>query len=322
MKNRKKVTLVIIEKDGVKVEAKNCTKCDVVKPLTEFQKGKGKGGKYQHCIACHNKHGHKRKQKGRSQVKEVGNGEKLKLCLECKEWYPLSHYGKNQKCIEGLSPKCKVCVKAKERQAWELLKENPEQYADRLVSMSKYYYDNHEKNLARKRENYAINSEQIIQKVTAWQRNNPERKRRYKANRSAMKRHLTNTMTNEQQLMILQDFNYCCALTTLGQKYEWDHFIPLSWGHGGTYLGNVYPLVRNHNYSKRHKNPFVWIDYYPEYQESFTNIVNYLARQSELSPDEFREFVYWCDENRRTAEQVEADNRSSLEIWRAEKKSN
>jgi hypothetical protein len=317
---KRKVILVLIENDGIKMTAKKCIKCDEVKLLTEFHKGNCKGGKYHTCIECHNKHGYKRKKRGTSQVKEDGNGDKLKLCLKCKKWYPLSNFGKKHKCIEGLSPECIGCQGIRESQRWEHLKENnPEKYGDRLEKMSKYYYKDHEKNLARKRDHYAKNKENIIQKTVAWQRNNPESRRRYKANRSAMKRHLTKTMTKEQYDMVLQDWDYCCALK-LSQKYEWEHFIPLSWGHGGTYLGNVYPLDRSLNYSKRHKNPFEWMNYYQEYQEPFTTLVNYLAGQNGLTPDEFREFVYWCDENRRTAEQVKADNRTSLEIWSSEKR--
>lgn len=49
-------------------------------------------------------------------------------------------------------------------------------------------------------------------------------------------------------------FDGKCPLTG-SDKIHIDHFIPLSWGHGGTYIGNIIPLSDRFNLSKHAKIP-------------------------------------------------------------------
>ena len=100
-----------------------------------------------------------------------------------------------------------------------------------------------------------------------------------------------------------------------------EHFIPVSWGHGGTYMGNVYLLQDSLNFSKSNQNPFEWIKRKEIKKEvdmkSWKKLINYLASRNNLSVDEFKEYVYWCERNKRTAEQVKKDgNISSKKLWR------
>ena len=57
-----------------------------------------------------------------------------------------------------------------------------------------------------------------------------------------------------------QDFQLSCALSMNTSDLNLEHFIPASWGHGGTYQGNVYPAHWRINRSKSTTNPFVWIE--------------------------------------------------------------
>ncbi|MFS1513431.1 hypothetical protein VQL36_13445 [Chengkuizengella sp. SCS-71B] len=105
---------------------------------------------------------------------------------------------------------------------------------------------------------------------------------------------------------------------TNSKNFTVDHFIPVSWGHGGLTIGNVYPLDSNLNSCKRDKNPFVWFEENREKinEERWNSLVSYIAEQNDLTVEELREFTFWCDSNKRSIEQVKADQRNSKEIWR------
>ncbi|MFT9488292.1 MAG: hypothetical protein ACH0QD_13140 [Tepidibacillus sp.] len=53
---------------------------------------------------------------------------------------------------------------------------------------------------------------------------------------------------------IKEEFDNRCAYS-MSFHLSMDHFIPQSIGHGGTYVGNVYPLDPRLNSSKGDKNP-------------------------------------------------------------------
>mgnify|MGYP001205410293 FL=1 len=116
---------------------------------------------------------------------------------------------------------------------------------------------------------------------------------------------------------ILDEFGNRCALS-FSFLISMDHFIPQSIGHGGTYVGNVYPLDPDLNASKGDSNPYLWaeankdkIDY-----PLFERLCEYLAEQNGLTPDEFRSFVFWCFAHPRTPEDIRKDPRPSIEIWK------
>ncbi len=110
------------------------------------------------------------------------------------------------------------------------------------------------------------------------------------------------------------------------EEYADDHFIPLSTGHCGTYLGNMSPLSRTLNSSKSDANPFEWFEAnrqrFDLEQSAFDAPVVKLAQQNGLTSEELRDFTYWCFANQRSIDEVRADNerygykRPSLEIWR------
>ncbi|WP_221930194.1 hypothetical protein [Melghirimyces algeriensis] len=117
-----------------------------------------------------------------------------------------------------------------------------------------------------------------------------------------------------------EKFNDCCALSGVN-NISLDHFIALKTGHGGTVIGNVYPLCRLLNSSKGDMNPFEWVKRNGVREridiKRFNTLVEYLAEQNGLTVDEFRDFVYWAYENPRSLEEVQRDHRvNSIELWR------
>jgi hypothetical protein len=147
--------------------------------------------------------------------------------------------------------------------------------------------------------------------------------------RLEIKRSLPCDCGPEQTERILLAFDHACALTHSAEHVTMDHFIPIEWGHGGTYPGNVYPLDQQLNKNKSNKNPFKWIKAVrrdramrkgQHVDAAWNQLVTYLATENGLSVNEFKEFVYWCEQNKRTLQQVKEDNRRSVELWKESRK--
>jgi len=112
-----------------------------------------------------------------------------------------------------------------------------------------------------------------------------------------------------------------CALTGSAVDVTLDHFIPLEWGHGGEYVGNVYYLARRLNATKSNMNPFRWIHKAklrePSILPRWDDLIRRLAAENGLSTKEFRRFVHWCEKHKRSPDQLRSDPRRSLELWKA-----
>ncbi|MFD2611119.1 hypothetical protein [Paenibacillus gansuensis] len=99
-----------------------------------------------------------------------------------------------------------------------------------------------------------------------------------------------------------------------------DHFIPVAWGHGGHYPGNIYFVKRELNMFKSNLNPFKWIKKVSLHKNipltGWDLLVRTLAEQNEVTVKEFRQYVNWCEKHKRTKEMLMSDPRPSLELWR------
>lgn len=149
---------------------------------------------------------------------------------------------------------------------------------------------------------------------------NKSKIRLYHVKESSLEMNLPVNISDKKLDKIIDRFQGKCALTN-SVNTVFEHFIPVSWGHGGTYMGNVYLLQDSLNFSKSNQNPFEWIKRKEIKKEvdmkSWKKLINYLASRNNLSVDEFKEYVYWCERNKRTAEQVKKDgNISSKKLWR------
>lgn len=114
--------------------------------------------------------------------------------------------------------------------------------------------------------------------------------------------------------------NAACALTGSTHDVTLDHFIPLEWGHGGEYPGNVFFVRRDLNAVKSNLNPFRWIKKLTLRRDldmsRWDRLLEDLAEKNGLSVKQFRLFVNWCEKNKRSMEQLMADNRASLALWK------
>jgi hypothetical protein len=140
---------------------------------------------------------------------------------------------------------------------------------------------------------------------------------------TSVKMNLPIPMTEKQLEKVFERFDEKCALTK-SIDIVCEHFIPVSWGHGGTYEGNIYLLNNSLNLSKGTNNPFSWIkkkDVKNKISMSrWDKLIKYLSAKNKLTVPEFREFVHWCENNKRTPEEVKRDgNKTSIDLWRESK---
>lgn len=197
---------------------------------------------------------------------------------------------------------------------------------------------------ARRKKRYELNKEEEISLSLSWGKNNPERKkvnnknyRKYNRESDRASRHRRRAREKSLPCFLsisdwasvkLKPFNGMCALSSEIEDITMDHFIPLSIYHGGTYLGNIYPLSFNLNSSKKDANPFEWYER-PHIKaqiptERWTALIKYLAEKNGLTTEDFKDYVYWCFENPRTEEEAKRDTEAgitSLDLWRKATKS-
>lgn len=289
--------------DGVDVPAKRCRTCEVVKPLTEYYKHKTcLGGVSSKCNTCC---GIKGKYKKAVIVQIMHNGSLVdaKRCVTCEEILPLYEFtvikGK-KKGVGGRYARCNPC----ERKYRQELDKRPG-VRQRRLERSRAYTKTYR---VRKRK---------ISKI--HRKNNIEAYKAKDANRWARKKLLRNELTTEQYKGVMLFFNQLCALTGENEDITLEHFIPLSIGHGGSYVGNVYPAVGSLNYSKSGANPFEWIkrdDIVARVDPYlWDQLITYLAGCNGLSKEEYISFVNWCFANPRTLAELEYDNTDSLELY-------
>ena len=92
-----------------------------------------------------------------------------------------------------------------------------------------------------------------------------------------------------------------CILSGATENLHLEHFIPVSWGHGGTTFENCYYMEDSLNYDKYTKNPFEWIHTQPkEYQHRFHGIlIPMFAERNRMSVEEFTDYIYECEANKK-----------------------
>lgn len=294
----KRVEIITIEVDGERVEAKECTTCGEVKKLTMYDKFKhGLGGRVAVCKVCRkNKREEKELRDGKCpkptivQVEKYGVMVEGKQCRECRVIKPLYEFYKGG-VIGGRKSKCKDCVPYT-KDAVELIPK----LIDGVVVITK---------MCRK----CNETKPLTLFAQCNQRGLGGRKSHCKScrddtvyihRRLARKRQLPDTLTAEQTAEVLQ---HGCALTGAHDDVHLDHFIPLSWGHGGTIIENMIPLEGSLNMSKGDRNPFEWIKREDVQQRidlrKWHNTVQYLAELNDMTPQQYEEYVYWCEENKR-----------------------
>lgn len=206
-----------------------------------------------------------------------------KRCTKCGECKPLSEFYKRSASKDGLRSECKDCKKLDDKK-W--------------------------------REN---NREYDLERKANWKKENRGKVNKSLRKRNEMKRALPYPTDSSDFDLVQAEYGYRCAVTG-SKEYTIEHFIPISWGHGGSTINNIYPVSRKINMRKSAKNPFKFLEELrgAEYR-AFQEVIRRLASWNGMSYREFHKYVNWCENNKRTVEQVREDNKkglSSVDLWK------
>lgn len=322
------IKVVIDEHNNV--VAKECRQCKEIKSLNNFHKKsvRGIGGVWHICKKCRNKTNILR-------IRPIdvviigGKKHKVKECSKCHELKKLEEYrdSRHKGSIGGKVSICQDCEKKwqkkyrknnKVRVSIAKQKSYSKKKDDYIERVMNNYHQDPEKVKKRSRKYYYDNREERLAGVKTYAKENPQKTLVWRQNYKAKKRHLPNSLTKIDLKQIYEYFNSSCALTEEKENNHFDHFIPISIGHGGTYKGNMIILSETLNVSKSNSNPFEWIEREENIhlKDRFNEVVEYLAKLNKLSNEEFVSFVNWCFQNQRILDEVKRDKRHSMQIWR------
>lgn len=287
---RKKVELVKFDSGGVLVDAKQCTKCEVVKQLDEYgYKVNGLGKRESRCKECVKAYRDSRKVvksdydkkyrevneekiKNRTRIWRNENKEELKIKRK-------KHYEENKeyylsKCKEWkVNNPEKVRENAK-RRSKRFRGNNPQYVAFCNKKKLEHYHRNKEEYALRWKAYYEANKERILESNHKYYRENKERcsqrfKRysqtekaqeifaRLRHNRRVRTKDTLTTLTAKQWRDCQKHFDNKCAYCCADGKITKDHFVPVIKG-GEFTVRNIIPACESCNRSKRDRDFFDW----------------------------------------------------------------
>lgn len=126
-----------------------------------------------------------------------------------------------------------------------------------------------------------------------WRKKNPEQVALNAFLRRKRKASLPYTLTGKDLKIILKIQDGKCILLCSLEGLHLEHFIPISWGIGGTTFENCYYMNGVLNSSKGNRNPFQWITAQPIHiQDNFHNkLVPMMAERNSMTVEEFTTYV-------------------------------
>lgn len=216
-----------------------------------------------------------------------------KRCHSCSEMLPLASYYKDRhKKYDGHEAHCTICRKVYR-----------EKNAEHINNRSKQWRKDNKERARKQNKAYRESNKDVIQF-------NKKIRRTKIAS-------LPSTLTVEENDLLkeiqggrclISDTPAYCDLQQRKSMYTLEHFIPVSWGAGGTTFENCYYMEGSINISKHNKNPFEWIKTQPAaYQERFNNIlVPMLAERNGMSVDQFIQYVYECEQRYKDSKELGA----------------
>lgn len=233
----------------------------------------------------------------RAKLTEV-NGITGKECSKCDTWKPLEEFYILKSGVGGRTPMCDICQREKDKKIRE--KKQTEKARKQRAKERYHEVKNTPEFKAQKRKYSAKRKDKDKEYMRKWRVENKDKNLVNFQNYKARKKALPNTWTEEQQQQVLEHFGGC-ALTG-STDIDFDHVIPLVIGHGGTTLENMIPLRADLNRSKNQFNLFEWFEENRERfslsQDKFNSLIDYLSELNEMTPVEYKDYVYWCYENR------------------------
>lgn len=219
-----------------------------------------------------------------------------RTCTKCGTEKRRDEFNLRKRSPGGIRPECRECQKSV-----GTAYRNREGHRGRQSERGRaWYLRNKEKHNEVTRKWYEENKERHAELMREHREKNPELYLSLSQRRRARKLSLPDDLTDDQLTYLMYYFGDTCALT--GEEgVDIDHVIPLATGHGGTTIQNLIPLRSDLNKSKNARNIFVWFEENKDRlclpQHKFDIVIEYLAELNCMTPEEYRDYVYFCHEN-------------------------
>lgn len=217
-----------------------------------------------------------------------------KVCTKCGIYKSFEYYHKDRSRKDGTRPDCKECWNAGRK---KYLEENKEWMYEKN---RKYHRENREK-INQRKKGYLLQ----------YYQDNKDKCKMYQTNRRKAFELLPNTLSDADSQDILSHFSNCCSLSGANDDLQWDHVIPISIHREGTTRGNVIPLSKQLNQSKKDSNIFEWFktnrQRFNITQERFDHLIEWLGKANDMTVEEYKQHVYWCHNNPRSLEDLEKE---------------
>jgi len=165
-----------------------------------------------------------------------------KQCTKCKHILQYTAFGKKSRSKDGLQSQCKSCIKLYNNRYKHINKHTTK------ITVQRYYTNNKSKI----KLNYAE-----YMKIPEHRIKELERQKHKQRKRRAMKCHINEHYTNEDELYTRILFDNCCANCGSTDSLCIDHHQPLSKGNALT-KQNAVLLCNKCNASKRDKLPSIF----------------------------------------------------------------
>lgn len=286
-------------RDGI--EGKACTKCGEWKSLDKFYAkptvSDGRAAARKACTLCQQRearphcvdcgapidheavrcvrcNGLKQRTNNRAKHYAVKDGMEGKTCTKCHEWKPPNEYAKRSQNPDGLSYRCKGClrerhlqyvathreeIRAQQRRCYEKNKEvlsarmheYNEAHKKELSDYKKAWAGKNKEGLTRKRREYYLeNCERLKAYSLQWSRENPDKKHEYRARRRA--REASGIVETVDIQAIYERDGNCCVYCGRTEDPTIDHVEPLAKG-GAHHKDNLVVARKKCNSEKNTK---------------------------------------------------------------------
>lgn len=261
------------------------------------------------CKECSNKRERELAEQNEFTETEEGiwvNGKLIidRECTRCIQIKNIFDFKRDKRREAGRSSWCKDCHKGQGKEYREKVPYTERRNLDKENAKKKRFREKYPAKLAAQaRRSYYKDVDRTRRLKREGYQKNKERYTLANLKRRAFKHGLPKDFTKKKESEVLEYFGSACALTGRIDDISFDHFIPLSWGYGGTILENMLPLNRSLNINKSDKNPFEWIKEVEVTEQIDINLfyrtVEYFAILNDKSVKEFEEYVYQCEKNKR-----------------------
>lgn len=317
--NRK--TLGIVESSTNEIVAKRCTSCEEIKFLDGFSNNKqALAGKQPKCRECASEINKEYYENNKDSINDK-HRMKYHENPEPKKEQRINHYKNNK---EQTTETNKIWYENNKERKRQTNKLGYQRNREHVLETGKIWrLNNPDKVVANARNGYQRNRESVIQRTSQWQKDNPElvkvySKKWYTNNPDKVRERnrtwyinnkdkaklkyviyrtrlasLPNTITPKLYKELLEFQNGECVISGISENLHLEHFIPISWGVGGTTAENCYYMDGSLNSSKHNRNPFQWIQTQSEdYQQRFNDVlVPMMAERNGMTVEEFEASV-------------------------------